>query len=214
MKKNFKKAAPNALATGVFKKRKWPWLLVLAGALCPLYPLAILAKEFFITKCPYCETFVQHIAPNFPLLAKAALIFAVALVVAILFMVFPKRSLVVTACKVTYKKGRKTTPIPFSAIDRIDVRGRHGIIVRVSTEKFKFKKLKNRKEIYDAILLGIQTNAKMMTEVDGIAVESTQESTLTKLTESKIRYFKTLLDKGSIDEKQFAAYVETALETQ
>ena len=214
MRKKFRKTAPNALATGVFKKRKWPWLLVLVGALCPILPLAFFAKEFFVDKCTYCETFMQHLAPHIPFLAKAVVIFVAVLVIAILFMVYPKRSLVVTACKVIYKKGRKETPIPFTAVDRIDVRGRNGIIVRVSTEKFKFKKLKNRKEIYDALLLGIQNNTKMMTEIDGITVESTQESTLTKLTESKIRYFKNLLDKGSINEKQFAAYVETALETQ
>ena len=216
MKNKNKTVQINALATGVFKKRKWPWFFVILGALCPLIPLTIYAKQFFIDTCPNCKTFLQHLSP----VASALMVMLVALVVlvllAILFTVFPKRSLIVTACKIIYKKGRKKeTRIPFVSIDSIDVLGRNGIIVRVPDDKFKFKKLKNRKEIYDAILFSIQNNAKALVEVENISATSNKnEAVLSKFTENKILYFKNLLNNGSITEKQFADYVEKTLETK
>ena len=216
MKNKKKTVEINALATGVFKKRKWPWLLVILGALCPLIPLAIYAKQFFIDTCPNCKTFLQHLSPVVSALTVMIAIWAALLLFAILFTVFQKRTLIVTACKILYKKGcKKETRIPFTAIDSIDVRGRNGIIVRVSTEKVKFKRLKNRKEIYDALLVCIQNNAKALAEVEKIAVDSINtEVALSNLAESKIRYFKKLLNNGAITEKQFADYVEKTLETK
>ncbi len=215
MKNKIKTTEPNALSTGVFKKRKWPWLLVIAGVLCPLLPLALYAKEFFIDACPYCETFSQHLAPNASSLIAMVAVFVVFILLAIICTVYPKRSLIVTACKIIYKKGRKKeTRVPFTSIDRIDVLGSDGIIVYVSTEKFKFKKLKNRKEVYDALLFCIEKNAKAVSEINNISVGPDKEATLSKLAESKIRYFKNLLNSGAINEKQFADYVEKALETK
>ncbi len=214
MKKKFKTTEPNALATGIFKKRKWPWLLVIVGALCPIVPLALYAKEFFVDVCLYCESFWQHLSPNSSLLYAMLAVFVAFVLLAIIFTAFPKRSLIVTACKILHKKGRKETRVPFSSIDRIDVRGRDGIIVCVSAEKFKFKKLKNRKEIYDALLFCIQSNAKAVNEIENISAGPDREKVLSKLAESKIRYFKNLLNNGAITEKQFADYVEKALETK
>ena len=215
MKNKNKTVQLNALATGVFKKRKWPWLFVVLGALCPLISLTIYAKQFFIDTCPNCETFLQHLTPVVPALMVLLVALVVLILLAILFTVFPKRSLIVTACKIIYKKGRKKEErIPFASIDSIDVFGRNGIIVRVPDEKFKFKKLKNRKEIYDAILFSIQNNAKVLSEVETIsATPNKTETALSKLAESKILYFKNLLNNGAITEKQFADYVEKALET-
>ena len=144
-----------------------------------------------------------------------AAVFVVLVILAIIFAIHPKRSLVVTACKIICKKGRKKeTRVPFTSVDRIDVLGLDGIIVYVSKEKFKFKKLKNRKEIYDALLFCIEKNAKAVNEINKISVDSNNELALSKLAESKIRYFKNLLNNGAINEKQFADYVEKALETK
>ena len=215
MKNKKKTVQLNALATGVFKKTKWPWLLVIAGALCPLIPLAIYAKQFFVDTCPNCKTFLQHLSPVVSALTVMIAIWAALLLFAIICTACSKRSLVITACKILYKKGcKKETRIPFTAIDKIDVRGRDGIIVFVSTEKFKFKKLKNRKEVYDALLLCIQNNAKAVSAIENISVGPDKELALSKLAESKIRYFKSLLNNGAINEKQFADYVEKVLETK
>ena len=214
MKKKIKTAEPNVMATGVFKARKWPWLLIIAGILCPIIPFALYAKEYFIDKCIFCETFAQHLSPNLSQLIIMVVVCVVLVLLAVIFFVFPKRSFVVTACKIIYKKGRNETRVPFTSIDRVDVRGRSSIVVTVSTKKFKFKNLKNRKEIYDALLFYIQNNAKAVSEIENISVGPDRETTLSKLAEGKIRYFKNLLNKGSITEKQFANYVEQALETK
>ena len=214
IQKKIKKAEPNALATGVFKKRKWPWLLVIAGALFPIIPLALYAKEFFGGPCPYCETFMQHLHPNASLLNTMFIIFVAFILLAIICTIYPKRSLTVTACKILFKKGRKETRIPFTSIDRIDVKDSDTIIVCVSTEKFKFRKLKNRKEVYDALILGVQKNSEMNKEIENISVDTDRATALSVLAEGKIRYFKNLLNKGAITEKQFADYVEKVLETK
>ena len=214
MKKKIKKTEPTALATGVFKKRKWPWLLMIAGALCPLLPLAFYANDFFGGKCPYCERFLQHLQPYASFLNTMFYIFIAVVVVSLFLMVFPKRSLIVTACKIVFKKGRKETRVPFNAIDRIDIKGRDCIVVSVSKQKFKFKKLKNRKEIYDALILGVQKNGEVAKEIQNISAGPDRATSLSLLTEGKIRYFKSLLNKGAITEKQFANYVEKALETK
>ena len=213
MKKN-KTTQPNALATGVFQKRKWPWLLVIIGAICLVTPLMLYAKEYFIDKCPFCETFLQHLTPNVSVLIAMAAVLVALAVLAIIFFVFPKRSFVITACKIIYKKGRKETRVPFSSIDRIDTFGQNGIVAFCGKKKTKFKKLKNRKEMYDALLLCMQNNAKAMSEIDGIKVDSDKELALSKIAEGKVRYFKNLLKQGNITVEQFDHYIEKALETK
>lgn len=215
MKNKKKTVELNAIVTGVFKKTKWPWLLVIVGTICPLIPLAIYAKQFFVDTCPNCKTFMQHLSPVVPVLTVMLAALVVLILFAIICTACSKRSLVVTACKILYKKGcKKETRIPFASIDKIDVRGRDGIIVCVSTEKFKFKKLKNRKEVYDTLLLCIQNNAKAVSAIENISVSPVKESALSNLAESKIRYFKNLLNNGAITEQQFADYVEKVLETK
>ena len=216
MKKKIKikKTAPNALATGVFKKRKWPWLLVLAGVLCLAIPFAIYANDFFSGNCSSCETLFQHLAPQQTLLNTMFFVFVALVILSIIVTIYPKRSLTITACKILFKRGKKETRVPFSAIDSIDVKGNNGIIVHVSNEKFKFKGLKNRKEVYDALILGVQKNTDAMKEINNISVGPDKATNLSVLTEGKVRYFKNLLNKGVINEKQFADYVEKALETK
>ena len=68
--------------------------------------------------------------------------------------------------------------------------------------------------MYDALLVCMQNNAKAMSEIEGIAVDSKDEVALSKLAEGKIRYFKKLLTQGNITVKQFDDYVEKALETK
>ncbi len=212
--KKIKTTQPNALATGVFKKRMWPWLLIIVGALCPIVFFALYAKEYFIDKCLFCESFAQHLSPNLSQLITTVIICVVLALLAVIFFIFPKRSFTITACKIIYKKGRKETRLPFSSIDRVDTFGNDGIVALSGKKKAKFRKLKNRKEMYDALLTCMQANAKAMREIDGISVDTDKELALSKLAESKIRYFKNLLSKGAINEKQFADYIERALETK
>lgn len=214
MKKKINATSTNALATGVFKKRKWPWLLLIIGALCPILPLVLYAKEYFIDKCAFCESFLQHLKPNLSTLATMALVFVVLALLAVIFFVFPKRSFILTACKIIYKKGRKETRLPYSSIDRIDAFGKYGIIAFGGKKKIRFKKLKNRKEMYDALLVCMQKNAKAMSEIEGITIGADKELVLSKMAEGKIRYFKNLLKQGNISIEQFDDYVEKTLETK
>lgn len=214
MKKRLNKTEPHALAKGVFKKRMWPWLLIIVGALCPIASLALYAKEYFIDKCLFCDSFAQHLSPNLSQLITMVIVCVVLALLAVISFIFPKRSFTVTACKIIYKKGRKETRVPFSTIDRIDTFGSDGIVAFSGKKKIKFGGLKNRKEMYDALLVCMQNNAKAMSEIEGIAVDSKDEVALSKLAEGKIRYFKKLLTQGNITVKQFDDYVEKALETK
>ena len=213
MKKNKITTKSTAIATGVFKRRTWPWLLILAGVLCLLAPVALYAKEYFIDKCSSCGSFMQCLASHASTLTIATAVCLAICVLAILFFIFPKRSFVLTACKIVSKKGRKEKRIPLSAITRIDTFGKYGIVAFTGKKKVKFKNLKNKKELYDALLSCIQKNAEAVKEVETISPTNQKAPAISDYAKGKILYFRNLLNVGAITNEQFADYVEKVLET-
>lgn len=215
-KKNVKAAEPQYLAQGVYKKKNWPWLFVIAAVLAVAATYAKVAIEFFTApRCgEECQTFYDytfHYADliNFVLIVGAALVL-VAILCAIFFV--RKRSLTVSVTALTYKKGRKVVNIPLDTIKSIDFSAT-GVIVTVPHVKFKFSKLKNKKEIYDTLF----------TQLSAPAAATATETTTTVATQSlttmaapmlnnptlqgKLAYFRKLLDCGVITPEQYDKYI-------
>ncbi len=207
----------HALKVGVFKKKKWPWLLLIVGALCPIVKFFTCVYEYLIAKCPFCDTFMQHLSPNLSTLKTMAFLFVVLAILTFIFLTFPKRSFVITACNIVYKKGGKKTSLPYSSIDHVDTFGKNGIVVFGKNEEIKIDSLKNRKEMYDALVGCIENNAKVMHSIHNIAPATEPEMNdlpISQLADGKIRYFDKLLSQGHITVEQFDKYVERALETK
>lgn len=224
-KKKVKVATSNVVAAGVFKKRLWPWLFVLAAAILPAVFYSYTAIEFFFFKrcneVPACETFYDYTfhyadAINVMLIIVAALV-VVAILCAIIFI--RKRSLIITADKFIYTKGKKTLEIPVTSIKGIDF-GASCLIVHVPYRTFKFRQLKNKKTLYDALFTMLQAPASVVTQTTTVApvvtatpAVSTTTVALPTSTEGKIRYFQSLLDAGVITSEQFNKYTNTVLTT-
>ncbi len=206
------KIAPQALATGVFKKRKWPWLFILAAIIVPVVTFAMITVEFFFFKrCNDCSSLYAYTFHYEDLLNTVwlvvAILVALAILCAILFV--RKRSLTLTATQLIYKKGRKTINIELSSIESIDT-GAKSIKVKVPFKKFRFAKLKNKKEFYDALNAQLQAPTIVVTTPSTTAHVSTSVS-LPTTAEGKIRYFQSLLAAKVITPEQYEKYTNTVL---
>ena len=144
------------IATGIFKKRMWPWLFVFLAALLTVASYAQIAIEFFSENnlCPYCTDFFSYyffhhedyLITTFVIVSALIIL---AILCAIIFI--RKRVLVITTTAILFKKGEKLIKIPLSTIESIDT-GANSILVFVPFKKFKFAKLQNKKELYDTLL--------------------------------------------------------------
>lgn len=215
-KKKVKLATTDAVATGVFKKRRWPWLFVIAAAIVPAVFYSMIAIEFFSApRCSDCTTFYNYTfhyatAINNVLIAVGALVL-VAILCAILFV--RKRSLILTPTHLIYTKGRKSVKIDLSTIESFDA-GNNSLIVKVPFKKFRFAKLKNKQEIYNALFVELRAPATVVTEsVTSTPVVTASTVTLPTTSEGKIRYFQSLLAAKVITPEQFDKYTHTVLTT-
>lgn len=214
---NTKEYDPTILAKGVFKKRKLPWIFAIVTALALAAYVALLLYRFVNGGCAYCASLRQHIGHNFTKLAILAIVWAVACAIVFLISFLCKRSLTVTATKIIFRSGRrKGIHIPYSAIERVDL-GACGSLKIVADPKikFKFKNLKNAKELYNTIV--IRMNAPMVVHTFSTAPQIAPQvapQIEDPLSNSKILYFQNLYNAGAITESQFANYVEKALETK
>ena len=206
-KKNVKAAEPTFLAKGIYKKRVWPWIFIIAAILAVAAFIAVVAIEFsngpkcIDHKCSELINYLYHY--NIPLMI--ACIAAVVVILCALFS-FRKRSLTVSATAITFKKGRKTIEIPLTSIKSIDT-GASSIIVTVPFVMFKLSQLKNKKEIYDVLLT--QMNAPAATTVtspQNLTAMATPLLTNPTL-QGKLAYFKNLRDANLISAEQYDNYV-------
>ncbi len=221
-KKNVKVAASNVLAAGVFKKRWWPCLFLIVAAIIPTVIYSYIAIEFaWFRRCVNeCQTFYDytfHYGRTVinPMLIAIAVLLGVALLCVIIFI--RKRSLIITANKLVYTKGKKSLEIPLSSMKGIDV-GSSSLIVDVPYRTFKFTQLKNKKALYDTLFTLLQSPATVTktatvatTPVVAAPAVSTTTVKLPTTTEGKIRYFQSLLDAGVITKEQFDKYTNTVV---
>ena len=215
-KKTVKIAESQILAKGIFKKTVWPWLLVIAAVLAVAVFFSVIAVEFFTA--PRCE---DHLCENFSsyvfhyirvinvLVVVAAALILVAILGAILFV--RKRTLLVSADALTYKKGRKVIHVPFESIQGIDS-GVSSITVTVPYNKFKFTNLKNRKEVYDTLFTRLNTSVTTTTTKTVISPYQSLSAMAAPLLENptlegKLAYFQKLHESGLITDKQYNTYV-------
>ena len=220
--KNKQTTESQYLAQGVYKKRILPCLLVIAAALSVAAVYAIIAIEFFTApRCGgECKTYFNytfHYANliNF-VLAVALVLVLVVIIGAILFI--RKRTLVVTPSAILYRRGRKVVNIPLNTIESINF-ALAGIRVTTSDDKYKFSKLKNKKEIYDTILT--QMNPSYSTGINAVATLAAQSLAVmaapmlnTPTLQGKLAYFKKLLESGVITPEQYDKYIEQSLKAE
>ena len=213
-KKTVKAAEPQYLAQGVYKKKTWPWLFVIAAALTVAVTYAMIAIEFFTApKCgEECQTLYDYTFHYSNLINLSLLIAAGLVLVAVLCAIFfvRKRSLTLSATALTYKKGRKVINIPLDSIKAIDFCAT-GIIVTVPHVKFKFSQLKNKKEIYDTLFTQLSAPVATATETTTVATQSLTAMAAPMLTnptlQGKLAYFRKLLDSGVITPAQYDKYI-------
>lgn len=206
-KKNTKVDESMILATGIYKKRVWPWLLILGSILLTGAFVVFIAVEFFNDpKCRnhVCDSFLKYATHyNVQLMIACALV-VVAVIVVTLFT--NKRSLTVTTTSLSFKKGNKDVELPLKFIENIDT-GSSNIIVSIPYVTIKIAKLKNKKEVYDAII-----NQMKVTDI----VERASTPISTKAmgnAEGKLAYFKKLYNANLITRDQYEKYVSTSLKT-
>ena len=208
-KKKAKAAKPQFLAQGIYKKRVFPGLVVIAAILAVAALFAFIALEFYNApkcidhKCDELLDYCFHY--NFPLMIACI----AALVVILLAIILPrKRTLTVTASTLTYKKGRKVVNIDIDSIQSIDT-GVSSVIVTVPHVRFKFAGLKNKKEIYDVLFT--QINATAATQTAAVPTQGLTTMASPMLTnptlQGKLAYFKKLHDSGLISDEQYDKYI-------
>ena len=210
--KKIQNTVTNVVATGVFKKRKWPWLFVLAAAIIPAVFYATLAVEFFwFKKCGVghvCQTYYAYTfhyeKPINSLLILIGILLLLAILCAILFI--RKRKLTLTGTYLIYQKGRKINKIPLSSIEEISGNA-SSITIKVPFKKLKFAKLINKKEFCDLLIALVNAPATP------IAAVRTTKGPKPTIAESKIQYFQSLLAAGVITDEQFSKYTNTVLTT-
>ena len=196
------------LAKGIFKKRFWPWILVVAAVAVIGY--AYIGTFFTFTNgsfscdhgtiCSYYPEFLGYHYANFinQNLIVAGILVAVDLILIILFC--RKRTLVVTPSAVAYKRGqRKALIIPLNQITHIDT-GASKVIVKVPFAKFRFRRLKNKKEIYDTVLSA--QNAPVY-EAATVAAVAVPVQAAPKSVEEQLQYLQNQLAAGEISREQF-----------
>ena len=206
---------PQPIAQGVFKKKSWPWIFVIVAILTVVVALVAKVVEF-LTACrcgDHCTNAVNYITVHYMGLVNLVLIIAGALVlVAILCAILfaRKRTLVLTANELTYKKGRKVVNIPLDSIQNVDFSS-NGITVAVPHVKFKFSQLKNKKEVYDALIAHTNATSSITTTViaptqslTALAAPLLANPTL----QGKLAYFGKLRESGLITKQQYDKYVD------
>lgn len=208
-----KQNTTDVLAKGIFKKRKWPWVISIATALALVTYVAVIAYEYIGTgSCGHCTSLRQHMTYYIPQLFGLAIAWLALSVLAFILSVFPKRSFAVTTSKILFKSGRKDMRIPFYAINSAELkRGKKLVLSVHPREEVVFKNLKNAKELYDAIAMRL--NVLMFSNVIS-AAPVTKEPTpqvAEPLSSSKIRYFQKLYNDGVITELQLNEYITQAL---
>ena len=208
--------APQFLAKGVFKKKAWPWLFVIAALVTVVVAFIPNIVEFnTASKCgDHCADAYTYITTHYIGLVNLVGIIAGSLIlVAIICAIFfvKKRTLTLSASELTYKKGRKVVNIPLNSILSIDFCA-NGIIVAVPHVKFKFAQLKNKKAIYDALYE--QTNAPAgVTTTTVIAPTQSLTALAAPLLanptlQGKLAYFGKLYEGGLITKQQYDKYVD------
>lgn len=208
-KKKVKAAEPQFLAKGIYKKRAFPWLVVIAAILAVAALVAYIALEFYNEpkclnhKCDELLDYFFHY--NTPLMITCI----AALVLILLAIILPrKRTLTVTASTLTYKKGRKIVEIDIDSIQHIDT-GISSVIITVPHVRFKFASLKNKKEIYDVLFT--QINATAATATAAVPTQGLTTMASPMLTnptlQGKLAYFKKLHDSGLISGEQYDKYI-------
>lgn len=210
--KNTKVVEPQALATGIYKKRVWPWLLILVSILIVAAFIALIAIEFFnAPRCENhtCETFLEYAIHYNPFLMIACAF--VLIVILCVIISVRKRYLTVTATTLTFKKGRKVVEIPIDYIKSIDT-GASSITVKLPYKKFKIAKLKNKTEVYDVIASQMKVLAEAPTApAKTIFTPISNEAIINA--EGKLAYFKKLYDSKLITFEQYEKYITQSLRT-
>ena len=217
--KNKKKNTTDSLTlvNGKIKQRKWPWLFVLLAVLLLANTYIQIAIEFNNPEtranvCKFCTdytSFVFHYSTwvDNTLLVAGALVL-IAILCRILFV--RKRTLTVTPTELVYKKGRKTIQIPLASIESVDAR-RSKLFVSVPFKKFKFAKLKNAKEVSDAIVSQKGFIATTFTlENDSIPSLTNMAAPLlaNPTLAGKLAYFEKLFETGLISKAEYNKYVD------
>lgn len=222
-KKKNKVVHQNALTTGIFKKAFWPWLFVIAAVVIPAYTYECLLVEFYsstkICSDGCCKNFYSYLFHYAELIdtlwiAVGALVL-VTILCAILFV--RKCTLVVESDAISYKRGRKIRKIPLSSVKNVTVK-KNTLTIAVPFKKFKIKRLKNAKEVYEAInALLNPTDAQASVAQTVAAPKSIDELPLTiginlpAAVQSKILYFQNLLASKVITPEQYEAYTNKVL---
>lgn len=192
------------VSVGILSKRKWNWLFVLAAAIIAAVFYTIVTIEYFyFKKCECCATYYTYLFHYRALINNLWIVIGGLVLLAILCSVLfiRKRKLILTPSTLMYQKGRRTCVIPFTSIKNIKD-SKKGIIVRVPGKKFKFTKLKNKREF----CIALSTLLKLpLTAIEKV------KPTSPIVTEGKIQYFESLLKAGLITKEQFNKYVGAAL---
>ena len=225
-KKKNKAVHQNSLATGIFKKTFWPWLFVIAAVVILAYTYECLLVEFYSSAricgdncCKDFYAYLFHYEKFIDTLwIVAAALVLVAILCAILFV--RKRKLVVEGDAITYKKGGKVNKIPFTSVKNVTVK-KNTVTITVPYKKFKIKRLKNAKQIYEAInALLYPTQAQAAEAQVAAAPKSIDELPFTvginlpTSAQSKILYFQNLLASKTITPEQYEAYTNKVLATE
>ena len=204
-KKNIKVEESAVLATGIYKKRVWPWLLIIGSILLVGAFVAFIAVEFSNDpKCNnhVCSSFLKYATHyNVPLMIACALV-VVSVIIVILFT--NKRYLTVTTTALSFKKGNKNVELPIKFIEKIDT-GSSSLIVSIPYVTLKIAKLKNKKEVYDAIM-----KQKMANNIVAEASAPIPAKAMSN-TEGKLAYFKKLYNSNLITREQYEKYVSKSL---
>lgn len=206
MKKQKKNQITNmqTVSVGILSKRKWNWLFVLAATLIAAVFYTIVTIEYFyFKKCDCCTTYYTYLFHYRALINNLWIVIGglilLAMLCAVLFI--RKRKLILTPSNLIYQKGRRSCVIPFTSIKNIKD-NKKGITVRVPGRKFKFVKIKNKREFCIAL--------STLLKLPLTTVEKTK-TTSPVVTEGKIQYFEALLAADLITKEQFNRYVSAAL---
>ena len=199
----------NALATGVFKARKWSWVFSAVALLALVIYVGTIAYEYLGSgTCGFCPSFRAHMGHYIPTFFYLFIAWIVASALVFLLARWPKRSLTVTAAKVCFKSGRTDIRIPLSALERVEATKKGTLKITVPLKKFKFKHLQNANDLCQTLLLCMNPSATLSTVVTPPTVEEKKEEPLSA---GKIRYFQKLYNDGVITEVQFNEYITQAL---
>lgn len=204
-KKNTTQHGVNVLAKGVFRKRFWPWILVIAAVALLAYIyigtfVTFANNAFTCAHGTICSYYPEFLGYHYASLINQNLIIAGSMLVLdlVLIIIFcRKRALVLTSTALAYKRGkRKALIIPVDQIKYIDT-GASKVIVKVPFATFRFRHLKNKKEIYDAIL-------SFQSAPACVALPAPVQVAAPKSVEEQLHDLQNQLAAGEISQDQFS----------